>query len=159
VRRLATTLAALGSVILLAVPSSAAPDRSFTLSSDARSASWSSPVNAGSYVYAVAAAEPPLRCAQDCDETLLRLTRTGTLRLDVTARGPLTAPDVTYLHLIVYRSDAKGSRGKELGSAATPSAHLTLRNLPAGFYLAEVAWREGVSSVDGAATFAPAKRR
>jgi hypothetical protein len=153
------TLVVFLSLVALTAPASAEPDRSLTLSPDARTASWRTPVNVGSYVYAVSVADDALRCAQDCDETLVRITRAGTLRLDVVAQGPVTAPDLTYLQLTVYRSDAKGSKGKVVGRAATPAGQVTLKNAAAGFYLAEVAWREGVASYDGKASFVPARPR
>lgn len=154
---LTVTAAAL---FVLASPSSAAPDRSATLSPQARSTTWSSEVGVGSYAGSRTAYEKT-RCVGPftCDATLLRITSSGDLAVNVTPRLPRDAFSVD-LHL--FRSDAAGTAGRKVLTRRTHTdgtESLSAPRLTAGYYLVSVEWIEGAGDYVGKATLTPARGR
>lgn len=149
---------AASAVLVLTGPSSAAPDRSVTLSDGARTASWSGDLAVGSYVgspvlYSVT------RCAEPafhCDATLIELTVRGDLTVDLTRGKPLGLPYLGYA-VTLYRSSASGAKVARIDSDASYGGTATAfgRGLDPGFYLAEVSWEEGAGSFAAKATLTP----
>lgn len=149
---------AASAVLTLTAPSSAAPDRTVTLSEQSRTASWSSEPAVGSYV-----GSPPVhsvtRCAEpafDCDHTLIELTVAGSLRVDLN-RGSLSLPYTGYA-VALYRSSASGEKATRIAyhAAYGGTASAVGAELGPGFYLAEISWDEGGGSFDATATLTPA---
>ncbi|MCA1823698.1 MAG: hypothetical protein ABR520_01815 [Mycobacteriales bacterium] len=166
-RRIGLAATAAAAVLLLATPSSAAPDRSVTLSRGTRTASWHSGFLVGTNL-GFAPLYALTRCLDwpfSCDDTLIRLTGPGDLT--VTVAGPATGPDADFIlqgfDLFLFRSDAAGTTGAGLtttrsrGSGSAHAASYTANRLRAGHYLAQV-WRsEGVADYNGTAVFKPTK--
>ncbi len=154
---LTVTAAAL---FVFASPSSAAPDRSASLSRETPSTSWTSEVGVGPYVGSRTLYEKT-RCTEPftCDTTLLRLTTPGDLMVNVTERQP---GDVFDVLMYLYRSDASGSPGSEIkgrGQFAGSGDSLSAQRLSAGYYLVRVEWFEGVGDYTGKATLTPIRKR
>jgi len=150
------TVAAAAAVIMLAVPSVAAPERSTTLSRDSRTASWTSDFRVGPYL------GEPFDCGEPhlgCDETLIRLTTSGDLTVRATQSLPATRAVDGGFVVDLYRSDAAGTVGKRLPIRQKRSADsdtLSASNLPAGYYLFEVKWYDlTIGDYTGRATFVP----
>lgn len=103
----AATLIAL--MATLGSAASAAPDRSVALSRNSLTASWTSEVNVGNYLY-TSDLTRAYGCVQGCDETLIKVGVPGSLRVVVSKRGPLTSQDFYFLGVTLYGSDAAGGR-------------------------------------------------
>jgi hypothetical protein len=150
------TIAAAAAVVLLAVPSSAAPEHTATLSRDTRTASWTSDFRIGPYF------GEPFDCGEPhlgCDEMLIRLAAPGALTIRATQGVPATRAVDGDLIVDLYRSDAAGTVGKRLTVSKKRSADsntISARDLPAGFYLVEVKWYDlTFGDYTGRATLVP----
>lgn len=160
-RRTVLTAIAAAVLVTLASAASAAPDRSVVLSSDSPTASWTSRVNVGAHV-GYSDFTKDLRCITPCDQTLIRVSTPGTLRVVAKKGGPLSSNDFYVLVPSIHRSDANGS---ELAPIRTQQLHsrdsesLTTGSLRPGFYLFKVESREGVGYYEGTATLIPATKR
>jgi hypothetical protein len=158
--RLAAVAMSLAAAI--AMPAGAAPARSATLNADNLKYEWGhGPVLiATGYDYVGqlrAMCEDP---GFPCDDTLFQLTHEGKLKLVATATEDLPGgqnfrPDVD---IYLYKSDANGTVGPQVGAGETPSASETIQINKAapGYYLLRVAYWSGINtSYTGTATFTP----
>ncbi len=153
-------------VLALAAPSSAAPDRTHTLSRTKTSVSWESAPNVAegpAYVFLNQFSD--VRCsnpAEACDDTLLLLESAGTLAVSAQLSGPLRTNDFYTFHFDLYRSDIAGSKGapvgRRSGAVAAGKQTLTATGVRPGYYLVRVTGEEGVGSYSGRATLTPARR-
>ena len=152
-RARAVAVVAASALVLLAAPSSAAPERDVTLTPAQRSASWVSDFRIGPYFGIGCDRE-----ALGCETTLIRLTRAGALNVTTTQRVPTDAVD-GQLILDLFRSDGQGVAHrrldvKERRSGGTVS--ISASSLPAGYYLVEVKWYElTYGDYRGTASFVP----
>lgn len=142
-------------LILVAAPSYAAPERSVTLTSDARTASWKSDFRIGPYFGEGVGCN---RDALGCETTLIRLTRRGSLSVTTTQSVPTDGVD-GQLILDLYQSDADGTAGKLLPVKEKSSGEtqtISADRLAAGYYLLEVKWFDfAVGDYTGTAAFVP----
>jgi len=142
-------------LVLVAAPSFAAPERSITLTSDARTASWTSDFRIGPYFGESVGCN---RDALGCETTLIRLSRRGGLSVTTTQSVPTDDVDGRLI-LDLFRSDADGTAGtlipvKEQSAGGTQS--ISVGPLAAGYYLLEVKWFDfAVGDYTGAAAFVP----
>lgn len=150
----ATALAVLAS-ILLATPSSAAPERSITLTPSERFATWTSDFRVGPYL------GEPFGCNRDslgCETTLIRLTRAGALSVTTTQSLPTHAADGR-LFVDLFRSDPTGVALAQIATEdqrAGGTTSLSARGLKSGYYLLRVEWYElAVGDYTGTARYAP----
>jgi len=154
-RARALAIVAAVALVLVAAPSSAAPERSITLTPAARTASWTSDFRVGPYFGEGVGCS---REALGCETMLIQLSRRGGLSVTTTLRVPTGALDGRLI-LDLFRSDAKGTTGKlipvkEQSSGGTQSISVGL--LPAGYYLLEVKWYDfAVGDYTGTAAFVP----
>ncbi len=138
--RVLTVIAASALVLVVATPSSAAPQRSITLTPEGRTASWTSDLRAGPY--------SGFECDQralGCETTLITLTRAGVLSVATTQRVPGDTYEGGGLALSVTRSDDKGNAGRPVNSTSRRSGATTsisTRSLAAGYYLLSVSWQD-----------------
>jgi hypothetical protein len=147
-------------VLMSAGPSTAATDRTVTLSDRSRTTSWSGDLAVGSYV-GVPALYSLTRCAEPafhCDTTLIRLSAAGDLTVTLDRGTPVALPYLGY-SVTLYRSDAGGHQGAEVASDTSygGTASAVGRGLAPGFYLAEIAWVDGAGSFAATATLTPRK--
>jgi len=150
VRGLAAIVAA--ALVLVATPSSAAPERSITLTKERRAASWTSDFRVGPDIGLCD------REALGCETTLIRLTRDGALSITTKQR---VAPNALggQLFLDLARSNAKGAKGKPVSTKEQRSGStvsITARSLAAGYYLLVVSWYDlAVGEHTGTAKYVP----
>lgn len=158
-RTRALALLAAVTAVLAAPASSAAPERTITLTPNARAATWTSDFRIGPYF------GPGVGCDRDslgCETMVIRLTRAGAVSVTTTLRVPTTAVG-GQLILDLFRNDAKGTAGKPLTtheqqSGATKS--ISARSLPAGSYLLEITWYNlAVGEYTGTASYRPSSPR
>ena len=156
------TAAAAATLLTLASTSTAAPDRTVTLSREARHASWSTPVSVGPYVGVPALHSLVTRCLEPafaCDQTLVELDDPGDLTVEVTETSGTTPYNGFEMNL--YKSDARGSVGATVARDVVydERGSITGRRLAAGYYLVELAWGEGLSALDASVSLTPSTRR
>ena len=146
---------AASALVLLATPSSAAPERSITLTPNARTASWTSDFRLGPYFGESVGCD---RESLGCETTLIRLTRAGALSVTTTQRVPTNALDGRLI-LDLFRSRAAGDAGQHISTQQQRSGgavSISARSLPAGYYLLEVKWYDlTVGDYTGTANYVP----
>lgn len=153
-------------VLVAGMPAGAAPARSATLNSEALEYEWSHgpvAVTTGVEVPGVFGTQLSDMCDDPgfpCDDTLFELTETGKLVISTVADEEL--PDgVRYrpdIDIYLYKSDASGTVGSQVGVSETPdrAEAITVKTAQPGFYLLRVAYWSGINvSYDGKATFTP----
>lgn len=146
---------AASAAVLVASPSSAAPERSITLTQDRRTASWSSDLRVGPYL------GDGFGCDQEalgCETSLIRLSGPGSLSITTKQRIATDAVDGRLL-LGLVTSDATARAGRSVSIIRQRSAgraSITARSLAAGYYLLLVHWYDlAVGDYTGTARFAP----
>lgn len=149
----------LASLLLLAAPSAAAPDRSGAVGRDAVEHTWAGKTASG-FVYGSDVSSKVPACTNGvfaCDQTLLEVRDGGKLTVRIVGEGIQGQDTMTDLDLHVYKSDAQGTMGQLLGEATSPAADetVTLTKLPAGHYLVYVDWYLGAGSYKGTAKLVP----
>jgi hypothetical protein len=141
----------------LAVPSSANADRTLTLSSASRTATWEA---APSAWLDVVPAVNLVRCADPvvmCDETLLKVAAPGGLSVEVRHHiGPYEPPYVGF-RVRVYRSDVDGARGPVVAESHdySKAATVSRAGLTSDYYLVELSWSQGAGGFTARATLTP----
>jgi hypothetical protein len=148
-RRAASTLA-LGVALVLALPAVAlsAPDRTVTVTGDTP-ASWTGPAQPAANQSTEG--EPCGKSVTDyCDQTLVNVAVEGTLKVDVNG---FSTP-VDDFDLVVYKSDASGTRGDRVGSSGNVASQAESVSLPhaSGYYLVRVVYYQTTGSYHGTAT-------
>ena len=158
-RRLSTLLAAaavMATTALLVPAALSAPDRTGSVSLASPTFKWSggpgssfTTLNTNSDTY------PCDMPVHDCDYTLLNVTDPGTLKVKVSSTDPKTVD----AQVLLYVSDAGGTKGKRLqaadSSSPTPNEALAAE-IEAGYYLIEFDYEDAVlGNYDGEATLVP----
>lgn len=148
-------LAGLAAFAVAAAPAAAAPDRTFDLPATGGTSSWSSFYNVGIAPTAEVGEAVPCDVRQ-CDDTLVKTNEYGKLVVNLLG-NEATMIDVD---LYVYRSDANGTVGAELGRVTDFDADetFTISKQEPGFFLVRGDWSSGAGSFNGKATFTPQQR-
>ncbi len=160
------TLAGLA-LVLVASPSSAAPDRTVTLSASSRTASWQSALGVATFGFSPLLYEQT-HCAKrggdvvTCDQTAMRVMSAGSLEITIAPEGsPNSGP--IYAHTVeLHRVGPDGQPGGpvKLRSSRAGSKNIYASGVvPAGSYLLEVSWLEGVGKYSGDAELKPVRPR
>ncbi len=155
-RTRALVVTAVSALVLVATPSSAAPQRSITLTPDARTTSWTSDLRIGPYIGS------PVNCDRKslgCETTLIRLTRAGALTVIAAQRVPRGNAEGGGLNLSLFQSGTTGDAGEAIGTQERRSgatASISARWLAAGYYLLKVSWRDlTLGDYKGTANYLP----
>ena len=133
-------LAATAALAIAAPSALAAADQSFELTATAPTAKWegAAQVTRGAPVYDETS-RTALGCdtpARPCDDVLLKVTEAGKLAIKV--EGAAAAAGTTDVDLYVYKSDAEGTEGEKLATAANSGPDATSVKVTPGYYLARV---------------------
>lgn len=130
------------------------PDRRFTITESRRPTTldWTGD---GAGVLLTPDLMEPVGCRSalhECDQTLIRVPGSGSLRIDTSSTDEGTID--TDLHL--YASNAAGEPVRKLKDSAGGSpVESIVASVPAGYYLVRIDYALGAGTVDAIATFTP----